>query len=158
MFAEITAWAKELGKMLYKLLMEIYKIFGFYKEHMISLTLKGKEGTEQIAQMMKKYRQNPPAKIDGSPVKTIHDYEKQETTDVSSSGKISRINQPKSDVLQFITEDGTKVSVRPSGTEPKIKFYFGVKNKLKSAAELGNQLKELDGKIARIAEELGIKK
>lgn len=158
MFAEITAWAKEQGKTLYQLLMEIYQNFGLYKEHMISLTLKGKEGTEQIAQMMKKYRQNPPAKIDGSPVKTIHDYEKQETTDVSSSGKISRINQPKSDVLQFITEDGTKVSVRPSGTEPKIKFYFGVKNKLKSAAELGNQLKELDGKIARIAEELGIKK
>ena len=107
--------------------------------------------------MMKNYRANPPKSIDGSTVKTIHDYQKQETTD-TVTGKISSINQPKSDVLQFIAEDGTKVSVRPSGTEPKIKFYFGVKGELKSASELENQLKELDAKIARIVEELGIRK
>jgi len=157
MFAEITAWAKDQGKTPYQILMEIYQEFGLYKEHLVSLTLKGKDGVEQIAQMMKNYRANPPKSIDGSTVKTIHDYQKQETTD-TVTGKISSINQPKSDVLQFIAEDGTKVSVRPSGTEPKIKFYFGVKGELKSASELENQLKELDAKIARIVEELGIRK
>lgn len=157
MFAEITAWAKDQGKSVYQVLMEIYQEFGLYKEHLVSLTLKGKDGVEQIAQMMKDYRANPPKSIDGSRVKTVHDYQKQETTD-TATGKILSINQPKSDVLQFIAEDGTKVSVRPSGTEPKIKFYFGVKGELKSASELENQLKELDAKIARIVEELGIKK
>ncbi len=157
MFAEITAWAKDQGKSLYQLLMEIYQEFGLYKEHLVSLTLKGKDGVEQIAQMMKTYRQNPPKTIDGSPVITVHDYQKQETTD-TTSGKTSAISLPKSDVLQFITHDGTKVSVRPSGTEPKIKFYFGVKGTLKSASEIENQIKELDAKIARIVEELGIKK
>ena len=157
MFAEITAWAKDQGKSVYQILMEIYQEFGLYKEHLVSLTLKGKDGVEQIAQMMKDYRANPPKSIDGSRVKTVHDYQKQETTD-TATGKISSINQPKSDVLQFIAEDGTKVSVRPSGTEPKIKFYFGVKGELKSASELENQLKELDAKIARIVEELGIRK
>jgi len=157
MFAEITAWAKENGKTVYQILMEIYQEFGLYKEHLVSLTLKGKDGVEQIALMMKQYRANPPKTIDGSTISIIHDYQKQETIH-TSTGKISTISQPKSDVLQFIAEDGTKVSIRPSGTEPKIKFYFGVKGELKSASELENQLKELDAKIARIVEELGIRK
>lgn len=157
MFAEITAWAKENGKTVYQILMEIYQEFGLYKEHLVSLTLKGKDGVEQIALMMKQYRANPPKTIDGSTISIIHDYQKQETIH-TSTGKISTISQPKSDVLQFIAEDGTKVSIRPSGTEPKIKFYFGVKGQLKSASELENQLKELDAKIARIVEELGIRK
>jgi len=157
MFAEITAWAKENGKTVYQILMEIYQEFGLYKEHLVSLTLKGKDGVEQIALMMKQYRANPPKTIDGSTISFIHDYQKQETIH-TLTGKKSTISQPKSDVLQFIAEDGTKVSIRPSGTEPKIKFYFGVKGQLKSASELENQLKELDAKIARIVEELGIRK
>ncbi|KAB2869687.1 MAG: phospho-sugar mutase, partial [Bacteroidales bacterium] len=103
------------------------------------------------------YRANPPKTIDGSTISFIHDYQKQETIH-TLTGKKSTISQPKSDVLQFIAEDGTKVSIRPSGTEPKIKFYFGVKGQLKSASELENQLKELDAKIAKIVEELGIRK
>lgn len=155
MFAEITAWAKENRKTLYQILLDIYNEFGLYKEHLKSLTLKGKEGLEEIQTMMVKYRTNPPKTIDGSPVLLFHDYLKQETTDIQS-GKKNKLNLPKSDVVQFIAADGTKVSVRPSGTEPKIKFYFGVKGKLKSINDYSNASKDVDDKIARIISELGI--
>jgi phosphoglucomutase len=155
MFAEITAWAKENRKTLYQILLDIYNEFGLYKEHLKSLTLKGKEGLEEIQAMMVKYRTNPPKTIDGSPVLLFHDYLKQETTDIQS-GKKTKLNLPKSDVVQFIAEDGTKVSVRPSGTEPKIKFYFGVKGKLKSINDYSKASKDVDDKIARIINELGI--
>lgn len=155
MFAEISAWAKENGKTLYQLLLEIYQEFGLYKEFLKSLTLKGKEGVEEIQAMMVKYRTNPPKLIDGSPVNLIHDCLKQETLNPQTGTKTS-LNLPKSDVVQFIAADGTKVSVRPSGTEPKIKFYFGVKGNMKSISDYPNSSKEVDDKIVRIIKELGI--
>lgn len=115
LIAECAAWCADQGKTLYQLLGDIYAEFGFYKESLISLTKKGKAGLEEIQAMMKGYRENPPASIAGSPVVKVIDYNKPEETGL-----------PKSNVLQFYTEDGSVVSVRPSGTEPKIKFYFGV--------------------------------
>ena len=115
LIAECAAWCADQGKTLYQLLQDIYAEFGMYKESLISLTKKGKAGLEEIQAMMKSYRENPPASIGGSPVVKVIDYNKPEETGL-----------PKSNVLQFYTEDGSVVSVRPSGTEPKIKFYFGV--------------------------------
>jgi len=106
--------------------------------------------------MMVKYRTNPPKSIDGSPVLLFHDYLKQETVNLQTGKKI-KLDLPKSDVVQFISSDGTKVSVRPSGTEPKIKFYFGVKGEMKSIAEYPNAVQKVDDKIARIVKELGVK-
>jgi len=157
MFAEITAWAKENGKSLYQILLEIYSEFGLYKEYLKSLTLKGKEGLEEIQAMMVRYRSNPPKTIDGSPVVLFHDYQKQETLNLQTGSK-TKLNLPKSDVVQFIAADGTKVSVRPSGTEPKIKFYFGVKGNMNSISDYPNAVKSVDGKIARIVKELGVDK
>ena len=115
LIAECAAWCADQGKTLYQLLQDIYAEFGLYKESLISLTKKGKAGLEEIQAMMKNYRENPPASIGGSPVVKVIDYNKPEETGL-----------PKSNVLQFYMEDGAVVSVRPSGTEPKIKFYFGV--------------------------------
>jgi phosphoglucomutase len=156
MFAEITAWAKENGKTLYQLLLDIYNEFGLYKENLVSLTLKGKEGIEQIQSMMLKYRTTPPKTIDGSPVLLFHDYLKQETLNIPTGVKV-KLNLPKSDVVQFISADGTKVSVRPSGTEPKIKFYFGIKGSMKSIDDYSKATQEVDAKIERIAKEFGVK-
>lgn len=155
MFAEISAWAKENGKSLYQLLLEIYQEFGLYKEHLKSLTLKGKEGVEEIQSMMVKYRTSPPKTIDGSLVILFHDYLKQETVNLQTGSK-TKLNLPKSDVVQFIAADGTKISVRPSGTEPKIKFYFGVKGDMKSINDYPDSVRKIDDKIARIIKELGI--
>lgn len=116
MVAECAAWAAEQGLTLYSLLQKIYSEFGFYRESLLSLTKKGKDGNEQIAAMMKLYRENPPAKLGLSPVVKVIDYNKPEDTGL-----------PKSNVLRFFAEDGSVVTVRPSGTEPKIKFYFGAK-------------------------------
>jgi len=157
MFAEISAWAKENEKTMYQILLDIYSEFGLYKEFLKSLTLKGKEGVEEIQTMMVRYRSNPPKTIDGSPVVLYHDYLKQETVNFKT-GTTTKLNLPKSDVVQFIAADGTKVSVRPSGTEPKIKFYFGVKGTMKSINDYSNAIKEVDDKIARIVKELGIDK
>lgn len=116
MIAECAAWAADSGMTLYQLLNKIYAEFGMYKEKLLSVTKKGKDGAEQIAQLMKDYRANPPKELGGSPVIKVIDYNKPEETGL-----------PKSNVLRFFTEDGAVVSVRPSGTEPKIKYYFGVK-------------------------------
>ena len=155
MFAEISAWAKENGKSMYQVLLDIYQEFGLYKEHLKSLTLKGKEGVEEIQAMMVKYRTSPPRTIDGSPVLLFHDYLKQETVNLQTGSK-SKLNLPKSDVVQFIATDGTKISVRPSGTEPKIKFYFGVNGEMKTVNDYPKAVKEVDDKIVRIMKELGI--
>lgn len=155
MFAEASAWAKEQGKTMYELLLDIYNEFGLYKEHLISITRKGKEGAEEIQKMMVKFRTSPPKTIDNSPVILCHDYQKQETINLQTGTK-TKLDLPKSDVVQFITADGTKISVRPSGTEPKIKFYFGVKGAMISTKDYPKAVKELDDKIARIAKELGM--
>jgi phosphoglucomutase len=156
MLAEMTAWAKEQGMGIFDLLTEVYKEFGFYKESLISITRKGKTGAEEIQQMMKELRANPPKTIQGSPVTKLYDYQYSVVTDLTS-GKKEKLDFPKSNVLQFTTEDGTKVSARPSGTEPKIKFYFSVKAPLASAEAYDAVQDQLDLKIKKIIEELKLK-
>jgi phosphoglucomutase len=156
MLAEMAAWAKENGMSVFDLLAEIYKEFGFYKESLISITRKGKSGAEEIQQMMKELRANPPKTIQGSTVTKLYDYQSSEVTDIAT-GEKEKLNFPKSNVLQFTTEDGTKVSARPSGTEPKIKFYFSVKAPLENVNDFNKIESQLDDKIEKIIEELKLK-
>lgn len=152
--AEAAAWALETkGQTLYEWLQELYVQYGLYREGLVSVVRKGKEGAELIQKMMVDFRENPPKTIVGSPVVKINDYQKSETLDVVT-GTVTPIEEDKSNVLQWFTEDGTIVSVRPSGTEPKIKFYFGVKAPLASVAEFEAVLAQLDGKIEAIKEDL----
>ncbi len=155
LFPEIVAWAKEQGKTLYQLLIEIYTKYGLFRERLISITKKGKEGAEAIQKMMERFRSTPPKTLAGSTVVTVHDYGLRQTHMLSES-KIYPIKLPKSDVLQFITEDGSRVSVRPSGTEPKIKFYFGVNAPMQYPAEYEIAIGKLEEKIDRIIKDLGI--
>jgi phosphoglucomutase len=155
LFSEVTAWAKNQGKTIYQLLIEIYIHFGFYKEKLISVTKKGKEGADAIKAMMVGFQNNPPKSLGGSKVLFVHDYTLQQTKNLND-GKIVPIKLPKSDVIQLITEDGTRISVRPSGTEPKIKFYFGVKEQLNQAADFDKVNKQLDDKINEIIQEMGL--
>ncbi|MFI3248375.1 MAG: phospho-sugar mutase [Rikenellaceae bacterium] len=152
--AEAAAWAKDtMGLTLYEWLQELYVKYGFFREGLVSVVRKGKEGAEQIQQMMVDFRANPPKSILGSDVVKINDYKTSECLDVKS-GTITKIEEDSSNVLQWFTEDGTIVSVRPSGTEPKIKFYFGVKAPLASVDQYDEVLAELDGKIDAIKAEL----
>ncbi len=155
-FAEIAAWAKDQGKTLFDVLLDIYVEYGFYKEAGVSVVKTGKSGAEEILAMMESYRNAPPKTIVGSPVVKMSDYEKLITTDLTS-GKKEKIDMPVSDVLQFFTADGTKVSIRPSGTEPKIKYYISVKEPLPSVADYAEVNKALDNKLAGIVKELGLK-
>ena len=156
LIAETAAWARDKGMTLYDLLLHIYIDYGFFKEHLISIERKGKEGAEEIALMMKNFRNNPPVQINNSEVIDIIDY-----LDESSLEKINRKNGeieiPASDVLQFFTKDGSKISVRPSGTEPKIKFYFGVRDKLNRIDDYDKINKILEDRIENIIKDLKIK-
>lgn len=125
LFAEITAKAMANQSTMYLELLKIYQQYGYFKEDLLSITKKGKEGLEEIRQMMVNYRNNPPAAINGSKVICMKDYLLHESKDLRT-GKTEKITLPASDVLQFFMEDATKVSIRPSGTEPKIKYYFAV--------------------------------
>ena len=155
MIAEIAAWAKEQGKTFFDVLVDIYKEYGFYKEGLLSVVRKGKSGAEEIQQMMRDYRSNPPQAIDGERVVCIKDYQVLESKDLLT-GKVTKIDLPKSNVLQFFTECGNKVTVRPSGTEPKIKFYFGVKGEL-CCKECFDQTNDaLDAKIESIKRSMGL--
>ena len=154
-FAEIAAWAKVRGKTMYELLLEIYAEYNFYKDACVSLEKTGKSGVEEIYAMMEDYRNYPFKTIAGSPVIKIFDYGKQLSTDVNS-GKTEEIVLPKSDVLQYLCADGTKITVRPSGTEPKIKYYISVKEPLPSIADFDNVSKTLDEKIREVKKELDI--
>lgn len=151
--AETMAWAKEQGLTLYQLLGKIYQQYGYYKESMVSITKQGKDGAEAIAGMMSQLRSNPPKTLGGSPVTLIKDYQLREQTCLNDGTK-KAIDLPKSNVLQFFTQDGSKISARPSGTEPKIKFYFGVRQPITSSLEEAE--KETDRKIAAIRKDLGI--
>ena len=154
--AEAAAWAKEtMGLTLYEWLQELYVKYGFYREGLVSVVRKGKEGAEEIQKMMVDFRANPPKSILGSKVVKINDFKSLETLDVLTGAK-TPIEQDSSNVLQWFTEDGTKVSVRPSGTEPKIKFYFGVCSPLASVGEYEETLAALDAKIEAIKKELGL--
>ncbi|WP_300867466.1 phospho-sugar mutase [uncultured Alistipes sp.] len=152
--AEAAAWAMDtMGLTLYEWLQELYVQYGLYREGLLPIVRKGKEGAEQIQRMMADFRATPPAAILGSPVVRINDFQTLETLD-TRSGARTPIEQDRSNVLQWFTEDGTTVSVRPSGTEPKIKFYFGVKTPLASAAEYERTVAGLDAKIEAIKKDL----
>ena len=155
MIAEIAAWAAEQGKTFFDVLVDLYTEYGFYKEGLLSVVRKGKSGAEEIQQMMKDYRENPPKEIDGEKVVCIKDYKLHESTDLTT-GKKERIDLPASNVLQFFTDKGNKVTVRPSGTEPKIKFYFGVKGSLASKADFDQVNSALDGKIEAIKRSMNL--
>jgi phosphoglucomutase len=129
LLAEVAAFAKDQNITLYDKLIQIYIEYGFYKEKLISIVKKGKSGAEEIQKMMDGFRNNPPETINDSNVMLIHDFQKQKTIDQISHLRYD-INLPQSNVLQFILKDGSKISIRPSGTEPKIKFYFSVNEKL----------------------------
>ena len=153
LLAEAMAWAAEQGKTFYELLCDIYREFGLYKEKLVSLTKKGISGTEEIKALMAKFRTTPPTEIVGEKVVEIRDYKTLEAKDLLT-GKVTPINLPKSDVLQFFTETGSKISIRPSGTEPKIKFYFSMKGKLEgSIDESMNRLDEKLNTAAKILTE-----
>lgn len=156
MIAEVAVWAKEQGKSLFELLIDIYQEYSFYKEGLVSVYRQGKEGAEEIAEMMQNFRSTPPNIIDNSPVAEIRDYLLQKAVDMKS-GYETVIELPKSNVLQFITESGTKVSVRPSGTEPKIKFYFSVKAALKNRNDFDIVNAALKDRIEAIKNELNLK-
>ena len=153
MIAEIAAWAAEQGKTFFDVLVDIYKEYGFYKEGLLSVVRKGKSGAEEIQQMMVDYRQNPPAAINGSKVVCIKDYKLRVSRDIAT-GREEPIDLPASNVLQFFTADGNKVTVRPSGTEPKIKFYFGVKGELANKEAFDATNAALDGKIEAIKQSM----
>jgi phosphoglucomutase len=149
MIAETAAFMADSGKSLFDLLLDIYQKYGFFKEGLISVTRKGKSGAEEIQQIMVGYRNAPPVEINNSKVIKIKDYLLQKETEVST-GNETPVSLPKSNVLQFLLEDGSVISVRPSGTEPKIKFYFGVREPLKSAGEFEQTEQRLNEKIAGI--------
>jgi phosphoglucomutase len=155
MAAEMAAWARENGVTVYQLLRGLYLKYGFYREGMVSVVRPGQEGQAEIARMMEQYRTAPPRSICGSPVVTVRDYLSGESLDVESGAR-TPIKMERSNVLQFLTADGTIVSVRPSGTEPKIKFYFGVREPLPTLDAFGEVERILDDKIARMKQELGL--
>jgi phosphoglucomutase len=153
--AEMTAYYKDKGSSLFEALIDTYVQYGFYKEKLISITKKGKTGAEEIKAMMETFRKNPPATLGGSKVVTLKDYEFQVETDLNTN-TTKAIELPTSDVLQFITEDGSIISARPSGTEPKIKFYCSVNGKLASKEAYADTDKQLDAKIDAIMQDLGV--
>ena len=151
--AEIAAWAKSRGKSLYELLIDIYLEYGLFREKLVNIVRKGKEGADEIKAMMVSYRNNPPLAINNSKVVKIDDYETLVSTNCLT-GQKTGINLLKSDVLQFFLEDGSKISVRPSGTEPKIKFYFSVNTRLESADKFEETNKLLDERIEGIIKDM----
>ncbi len=156
LLCEMAAYEKNKGRSLYDKMIDMYLQYGLYKEDLVSITKKGMNGAAEIAAMMKGYRDNPPTILDGVAVNELLDYEMQTGKNLTT-GKSWAIDLPKSNVLQFVLADGSKISARPSGTEPKIKFYFSVKGELKSVAEFEAAEKSLDDKIARIVKEMELK-
>ena len=155
LLAEICAWAKDQGKTLYDVLMEIYLEYGFSKEVTVNVVKPGKTGAEEIQQMMTGFRANPPKEIGGSPVILVKDYKALTATD--AQGNVTPLVMPETaNVLQFFTQDGTKISVRPSGTEPKIKFYIEVKGQMKCAGCYARATEEALVKVEAVRQSLGI--
>ncbi|MFC3563614.1 phospho-sugar mutase [Pedobacter jamesrossensis] len=151
--SEMTAYYKDKGASLYNALLDMYVEYGLYKEDLVSLTKKGKSGAEEIKAMMEKFRNNPPASLGGSKVAVLKDYELSQETDLAT-GKVTKLDYPASDVLQFNTEDGSIVSARPSGTEPKIKFYCSVNAPLADRKDFEKVNGELGDKIKAVMADL----
>jgi phosphoglucomutase len=156
LLCEMAAYEKNKGRSLYAKMVDLYVQYGMFKEDLISITKKGMNGAAEIAQMMQGYRDNPPTAIDGVAVAELLDYELQLGKNLQT-GKSWKINLPKSNVLQFVLNDGTKISARPSGTEPKIKFYFSVNTTLENKDAFSAAEKICTSKIARIVNEMGLK-
>lgn len=152
---EMAAVEKDKGRTLFEKLLDIYIQYGFYKERLVSITRKGMNGQKEIAEMMEKFRKNPPKSLNGSTVVSLLDYDSGEEKNLLS-GEKKKIDLPRSNVLQFLLEDGSKISARPSGTEPKIKFYFSVKGKLESREVFDKAEQELEAKIDAIIKDMGI--
>tara|TARA_Y100001972_G_C7657027_1_gene330921 strand:+ start:1210 stop:2931 length:1722 start_codon:yes stop_codon:yes gene_type:complete len=155
MIAEMAAWAKSEGLSVFDLMENIYRQFGFFLESLKSITRKGKAGAEEIQEMMVKFRKEPPSSLGGSKVVKLIDYQSSTEKDLAT-GKEKPIDYPKSNVLQFFTEDESKISIRPSGTEPKIKFYFSVNTKLDDSESVDEVKAKLDSKINTIISDLGL--
>ena len=156
LLCEMAAYEKSKGRSLYAKMIDLYVEYGLYKENLVSITKKGMNGAKEIADMMEGYRTSPPKTIDGVAVAALLDYELQVGKNLQT-GETYPINLPKSNVLQFLLNDGTKISARPSGTEPKIKFYFSVNSKLATAEEFDTADKLLDEKINRIINDMNLK-
>ncbi|MBR4219056.1 MAG: phospho-sugar mutase [Bacteroidales bacterium] len=156
MIAEMAATCYNKGKTLFDLLADIYRQYGFYKEDLLSITKKGISGKEEINAMMEKFRTNPPKEINGSPVIKINDFKLRKAHDLLK-GSESALTLPVSDVLQFFTADGSKITVRPSGTEPRIKFYFGVKEAFGANDDFEQTSEQLSAKIQNIIHAMGLK-
>lgn len=156
LLCEMAAYEKNKGRSLYQKMIDLYVQYGFYQEHLISITKKGMNGQAEIAAMMQGYRDNTPTIINGSAVAQLLDYQLQKGKNVQTGEEWS-INLPKSNVLQFILEDGSKISARPSGTEPKIKFYFSVNTPLDKAENFDVVHGQLNKRIAGIIESMGLK-
>ena len=153
LLCEMAAYEKSKGRSLYEKLIDLYTQFGYYQEDLISITKKGRNGQQEIADMMEGFRKNPPKELAGSKVVELLDYEKRVKTDLVT-GQTEEIALPKSNVLQFITEDGSKISARPSGTEPKIKFYFSVNTQLASAGQFAEAQQKAKEKIRQIISDM----
>ena len=156
LMAEALAWAKENNMSFLEMLQDIYLKYGFSREEGISVVRPGKTGADEIVAMMKNFRANPQKSLGGSPVVTIKDYSNLNCTDVQT-GKVEKMDFPTtSNVLQYFTADGSKISIRPSGTEPKIKFYIEVRGTMKSKADYAEAIKAAEAKTEMIKKELGI--
>jgi phosphoglucomutase len=155
MIAETAAWAADQGKSMYSLLGEIYAHYGFYHESLKSIVRKGKKGADEIQAMMDNYRTNPPSSIAGKDIVEIKDYQLQ-VHKLVKEGSEKPIDLPKSNVIQFFLEDGSKITMRPSGTEPKIKFYFGVRGNISNPEEMPAAAEKANAYIAEIMKDLGI--
>lgn len=152
---EMAAYEKSKGRSLYEKMLDLYVKFGYYQEDLISITKKGRNGQQEIAEMMESFRANPPKELAGSKVVELLDYEKGVKTNLQTGDK-EDISLPKSNVLQFITEDGSKISARPSGTEPKIKFYFSVNTSLESSDKFEETQQKAKDKIKQIISDMNL--
>lgn len=153
---EIAAVCKAQGKTIYEYMIEIYKEIGVYQEALVNIVRKGRTGAEEISQMMVDYRNNPPKTLSGSKVILVKDFQEQTSWDLLKDEKSEMADIPKSNVLIYYTEDGTKVCIRPSGTEPKIKFYFSVKDKLNEGEGFSEKQLVLENKIDQVRKDLNL--
>ena len=153
---EIAAWCKANGKTMYQYMIEIYQRLGLYQEGLVNIVRKGKEGAEQIKQMMTDFRNSPVSSLAGAKVILVKDFQEQTAWNLVKNEKVAMDDIPKSNVLIYYTEDGSKVAIRPSGTEPKIKFYFSVKDKISSLEEYTSKADILEKKIEMIKKDLGL--
>jgi phosphoglucomutase len=151
----MVAYERDKGRSLHRKLQELYLAHGLFREHLVSITRKGMDGQQQIAAMMERFRNDPPRTLNGVPVVRLLDYEKRESRDLLT-GTVEPITLPRSNVLQFVLADGGKVSARPSGTEPKIKFYFSVRSAVGAIEDIPAAEAALDASIRAMTADLGV--